>query len=64
MTKAVPEGFQSVTPMLTLVRKAIEFCKQAPGSAGRFIMPGPDGKGVMHAGLLTGDSIIITGGMT
>jgi len=43
------------------VRKAIEFYKRAFGATERFAMPGPDGKGVMHAELLIGDSIIMMG---
>ena len=42
-------------------RKAIEFYKRAFGATERFAMPGPDGKGVMHAELLIGDSIIMMG---
>ena len=63
MTKAIPEGFQSVTPMLVFsdARKAIEFYKQAFGAMERYAMPGQDGKGVMHAELLIGDSIIMMG---
>jgi len=63
MTKAIPEGFQSVTPMFTFkdARKAIEFYKRAFGAKERFVMPGPDGKGVMHAEVLIGDSVIMLG---
>lgn len=63
MTKARPEGFHSVTPMFVFkdARKAIEFYKRAFGAVERFAMPGPDGKGVMHAELLIGDSIIMMG---
>jgi len=42
-------------------RKAIEFYQQAFGAVERFVLPGPDGKGVMHAELLIGDSIIMLG---
>ncbi len=42
-------------------RKAIEFYKKAFGAVERFAMPGPDGKGVMHAELLIGNSIIMMG---
>jgi len=61
--KAVPEGYHSVTPMLMFkdARKAIEFYKQAFGATERYALPGPDGKGVMHAELLIGDSIIMMG---
>jgi len=63
MAKAIPEGFQSVTPYITVrdARKAIEFYKRAFGAVVRFAMPGPGGEGVMHAELLIGDSIIMMG---
>lgn len=61
--RAIPEGFHSVTPMVMFKdsRKAIEFYKRAFGATERFAMPGPDGKGVMHAELLISDSIIMMG---
>jgi uncharacterized glyoxalase superfamily protein PhnB len=63
MTKAIPEEFHTVTPMFMFkdARKAIEFYKRAFGAQERFAMPGPDGKGVMHAELRIGDSIIMMG---
>ncbi len=63
MTKAIPEGFHSVTPIFVFkdARKAIEFYKKAFGAKERFAMPGPEGKGIMHAELLIGDSIIMMG---
>jgi PhnB protein len=63
MTKAIPEGFHSVTPMFMYkdARKAIEFYKKAFGAVERFSMPGPDGKGVMHAEVLIGNSLIMMG---
>ncbi len=63
MTKAIPDGYHSVTPMFMFkdARKAIEFYKRAFGAQERFAMPGPDGKGVMHAELQIGDSIIMMG---
>jgi PhnB protein len=63
MTKAIPEGFHTVTPMFMFkdARKAIAFYKRAFGAEERFAMPGPDGKGVMHAELRIGDSIIMMG---
>ncbi len=62
-TKAIPEEFHSVTPIFMFkdVRKAIEFYKLAFGAQERFAMPGPDGKGIMHAELRIGDSIIMMG---
>ena len=63
MKKAIPEGFHSVTPMFMYkdARKAIEFYKKAFGAVERFSMPGPDGKGVMHAELMIGNSLIMMG---
>jgi len=61
--RAIPERFHSVTPMVMFKdsRKAIEFYKRAFGATELFAMPGPEGKGVMHAELLIGDSIIMMG---
>ncbi len=42
-------------------RKALEFYKRAFGAEARYVMPGPDGKGVMHAELRIGNSIIMMG---
>jgi uncharacterized glyoxalase superfamily protein PhnB len=42
-------------------RKAIEFYKRAFGAEELFALPGPDGKGVMHAEVRIGDSIIMMG---
>ncbi|KAF0220163.1 MAG: glyoxalase/bleomycin resistance [Geobacteraceae bacterium] len=63
MTKAIPEGYHSVTPMFMFkdARKAIEFYKRAFGAQEHYAMPGPDGKGVMHAEIQIGDSIIMMG---
>jgi PhnB protein len=63
MTRAIPEQFHSVTPMVMLrdVRTAIDFYKRAFGARELFVMPGPDGKGVMHAQIMIGDSIIMMG---
>jgi PhnB protein len=61
MPKAIPEGYHSVTPTLTFkdARKAIDFYKKALGAVERYAMPGPDGKGVMHAEIQIGDSIFM-----
>ena len=63
MTKAIPEGFHTVTPMFVFkdVRKAIEFYRRAFGAEELFVMPGSDGKGVMHAEVRIGNSIIMMG---
>lgn len=63
MVKPIPEGYQSLTPMFVFkdAQKAIEFYKKAFGAEERFVMPGPDGKGVMHAEVRIGSSIIMMG---
>jgi len=63
MTKAIPEGYHSVSPMFMFrdARKAIDFYKRAFGATERYAMPGPDGKGVMHAEMMIGNSIIMMG---
>jgi uncharacterized glyoxalase superfamily protein PhnB len=63
MIKKIPDEFHSVTPMLVLkdARKAVEFYKRALGAQELMIMPGADGKGVMHAEIRIGDSIVMLG---
>ncbi len=63
MIKAIPEGYQSLTPMFIFkdAGKAIDFYKRAFGAEERFVMPGPDGKGVMHAEVRIGTSVIMMG---
>jgi len=63
MVKKNPENFHSITPMLILkdVRRAIDFYKRALGAEDLFVMPGLDGKSVMHAEIRIGDSIIMMG---
>lgn len=63
MAKQIPEGYQTVTPMLIFrdARKALEFYRRAFGAEERYVMPAPDGKGVMHAELRIGSSVIMMG---
>jgi PhnB protein len=63
MSQKIPEGFTSVTPYVTFkdCRKAIDFYKNAFAAQERFVMPGPDGTGVMHAELVVGNSILMMG---
>jgi|SRR5437660_8623076 len=58
MTKPIPEGYHTITPTFVVKDggKAIEFYKRAFGAKTEFLMPGPNGKGVMHADLRIGDS--------
>jgi PhnB protein len=57
---AVPEGYHTVTPQLTLddAARAIEWYKKALGIEERGRAVGPDGK-IMHAELRLGDSRIM-----
>jgi Uncharacterized protein conserved in bacteria len=59
--KAIPRGYHSLTPHLTIqdAAKAIEFYKQAFSAREIVRMPGPDGKGIMHAELQIGDSMFM-----
>jgi PhnB protein len=58
--KAIPEGFTSITPYLTVDdgNAAIEFYKKAFGATDRGVMKGPDGK-IAHASLEIGNAIIM-----
>jgi PhnB protein len=57
---AVPQGFHTVTPQLTLddAAKAIEWYKKALGAEEVTRAEGPDGK-IMHAELRIGNSMIM-----
>lgn len=63
MARPIPEGFNTVTPAITFkdVRRAIDFYKRALGAVEHFVMPGPDGKGVMHAEIQIGSSVLMMG---
>lgn len=58
--KAIPKGFHSITPHLTVrgAADAIAFYKNAFGAIEHARMPGPDGL-LMHADLQIGDSHIL-----
>jgi PhnB protein len=61
MAKPIPDGYHTVTPYLIVkgAGEAIEFYKKAFGAEELFRMPGPDGRGVMHAEIRIGDSVIM-----
>jgi len=56
----IPEGLQAVIPQLVVAdaRAFIAFCEAAFGAVTEGIMPGPDGKGVMHCHLRIGGAPI------
>jgi PhnB protein len=58
--KAVPTGFHTLTPHLTVrdADKALEFYKNALGAEILHVARMPDGR-VMHAGLRIGDSMLM-----
>jgi PhnB protein len=55
-----PAGLHTVTPQLTFrdSGRAIDFYKQAFGAQELMRMPGPDGKGIWHAEIRIGDSVL------
>lgn len=58
--KAVPQGYHTATPHLTVqgAAAAIDFYKRAFGAKEIFRMPGPDGK-IMHSEITIGDSHVM-----
>ena len=59
-TKAIPDGYHSVTPYLIVngAAKAIDFYKRAFGAVELMRLPGPDGR-IGHAEIRIGDSAIM-----
>jgi len=58
--KPIPDGFHTVTPMLTVegASDAIAFYKRAFGAEEIMRMPSPDGH-IMHAQIKIGDSLLM-----
>jgi PhnB protein len=58
--KAIPDGHHAVTPYLVVhdAEAAIRFYQQAVGAAEVMRFPGPTGKGILHAVIKIGDSLI------
>jgi PhnB protein len=63
MAKPIPDGFHTITAHIVVsdAAKAIEFYKKALGATEKGVFTMPDGKGVMHAELKIGDSIVRLG---
>ncbi len=63
MAKSIPEGYHSVTPSFTFKdsQKAIEFYKKAFGAKVLDMMKNPGGRGIMHATIQIGSSIVMMG---
>jgi len=62
MAKAIPDGYHTITPALTVKDggQAIEFYKRALGAEEIMQVPGPDGR-LMHAEMKIGDSRFMLG---
>ncbi len=63
MAKSIPEGYHTLTPSFTFrdSQKAIDFYKKAFGAKVTGIFQSPTGKGIMHATITIGDSVIMMG---
>lgn len=63
MTQPVPEGYHAVTPSFTFKdsQKAIDFYKKAFGAKVIDLLPNLNGRGVMHATIQIGNSILMMG---
>ena len=59
--QAIPTGYEGLMAYIILrdANRAIEFYKKAFGAVERFRMPGQDGKGVGHAELQIGPSVLM-----
>jgi len=63
MAKAIPDGFNTITAHIVVpdAAQAIEFYKKALGAQEKDKFMMPDGKGVMHAELKVGNSVLMLG---
>ena len=63
MVQAIPEGYHAVTPSFTFKdsQKAIEFYKKAFGATVLDVFNNPSGRGIMHATMRIGNSIVMMG---
>ena len=61
MATAIPDGYRTVTPYITVkgAAQALDFYKRAFGAQGGECMIGPDGHSVMHAEIRIGDSFVM-----
>ncbi len=59
--KPVPTGYHTVTPHLVVrgADQAIDFYKRAFGATEKGRSPGPDGKSLIHADIMIGDSHVM-----
>jgi PhnB protein len=61
MVRAIPEGYHSVTPYLVVndASAAIDFYKRAFDAKENYRLQGPDGKSILNAELMIGDSMVL-----
>lgn len=61
MAKPIPDGYSTVTATLTVsnAQKAIEFYNKVFDAKELYRFPGPDGKSIMHAEIMIGNSIVM-----
>jgi len=59
--KPIPDGYYTVTPHIVVkdIRRAVEFYKKAFGAEAGLMIPGPDGKSVMHGEMKIGNSNVM-----
>jgi len=63
MAQSIPEGYHAVTPSFTFKdsQKAIEFYRRAFSAKVLDVFPSPTGRGIMHATMQIGNSIVMMG---
>jgi len=63
MVQSIPSGYHAVTPILTFKdsQKAIDFYKKAFGAKVVEVFSNLDGRGIMHAAIQIGDSMVMMG---
>ncbi len=63
MAKPIPQGYHSVSPSFTFKdsQKAMDFYAKAFGAKTLDVFPNPMGRGIMHATMQIGDSILMMG---
>ena len=63
MATAIPSGYHTVTPSFTFKdsQQAMEFYKKAFGANVLDVFPSPTGRGIMHATMQIGNSIMMMG---
>ena len=63
MPQPIPAGYHAITPSLAFkdTQKAIDFYKKAFNAKVTGVFKAPNGKGIMHATIQVGDSVLMMG---